>query len=150
MGVGDKGIGKLERKNPVTLKHCNLGIRRSKKGQFLIFSTVFFVLLLLFIYSQETVNSYIIKPNKNNILNNVVYETCQIGKMSNGSYIDSRFGNFTQDVDSYCNSFGYLCNLTITKQVGAPTNLSLLNYTFYDYDINYSNDGFYYSSNFTC
>lgn len=122
----------------------------SKKGQFLVLSGAFFILLLIFIYSQETENSYIIKSNENNILNNIIYEACQIGKMSNGSYIDSRFGNYTQDVTIYCSSFNYNCNLNIIKQVGAPTNLTLLNYTYYNYSITYSNSYISYNSNFTC
>lgn len=70
--------------------------------------------------------------------------------MSNGSYIDERFGNFTQSVANYCTEFDYTCALNISKSESAPTNLSLLNYTYYNYSINYYNLGFNYSSNFTC
>ena len=38
---------------------------KSKKSQFLIFSMLFLILLLLYIYSQETSNPYIIDSGKN-------------------------------------------------------------------------------------
>lgn len=128
----------------------NPNMKNNKKSQFMIFSITFFILLFMFIYSQETENDYISKSSKTSILSNIVYETCQVGKMSNGSYIDSRFGNFSQSISNYCTSFSYTCNLTILKSAGAPSNLSLLNYTFYNFSLNYKNNGFNYTSNFTC
>lgn len=125
-------------------------MRYNKKGQFIILSVALFVLLLLFIYSQETDNSYIIKSSKSSIIDNIIYETCRVGKMSNGSYIDSRFGNFSISTLNYCASFNYTCILNITKSASAPANLSILNYTSYNFSITYYNDGFNYTSNFTC
>lgn len=122
----------------------------SRKGQFVVLSTAFLLLLLIFTYSLETQNSYITKPSKISILDNVLQETCIIGKMSNGSQIDGRYSNFTTDIFDYCLSYGYHCDLNITKKVSAPTNLSLLNYTHYDYHINYSNSNLSYVSSFTC
>lgn len=125
-------------------------LRKSKKGQFVIMSSAFLVLLLIFSYSLETQNSYIIKSSKNKLLNNIIYETCFLGKMSNGSQIDSRFSQLEIDIDSYCQGFGNVCNLNISKVDTAPSNLSLLNYTHYTYELNYSNSGYSFNSSFTC
>jgi len=125
-------------------------LAKNKKSQFMIFSITFFVLLLTFIYSQETENYYILKSSKTTILDNIVHETCQVGKMSNGSYIDSRLGNFSQSLNTYCNDFDFTCNLTVLKSGSAPANLSLLNYTFYNFTLDYKNEGFNHTSNFTC
>ncbi len=125
-------------------------LKNNKKGQFMIFSVFFFVILLLFIYSQETENFYIIKSSKTDIANNIIYETCKIGKMSNGSYIDSRLGNFSQSISNYCLDFNYTCILTIEKSPSAPVNLSLLNYTYYNFTYNYYNYGLNSTVNFTC
>jgi hypothetical protein len=51
------------------------------------------------------------------IVNNIIYETCKIGKMSNGTYIDNRFGNFSQSVSNYCLNFNSTCILNIYKDV---------------------------------
>lgn len=123
---------------------------KNKRGQFIIFSGMFLLLLLLFIYSLETQNTYIIEPAKFRLLDNIIYESCMIGKLSNGSFIDSRFDNFTLNVASYCNIFGNFCNLTIVKIDGAPTNLSLLNYTHYNYSLEYNYDDNYYNERFNC
>ena len=63
--------------------------------------------------------------------------------------IDSRFSQLQTDVLSYCNGLGHNCTLTVTKQGGAPVDLSLLNYTHYDYQIFYDNSNYNYRS-FTC
>lgn len=73
-----------------------------------------------------------------------------VAKLSNGSNIDLRLNSFSQDVENYCVNFNLICNLTIIKQIGAPLNLSLLNYTHYNYSIIYSNDGYDYIGDFIC
>lgn len=123
---------------------------KQKKSQFILFSGLFLLLLILFIYSLETENSYISKPVKFNLLNNIIHESCMVGKLSNGTYIDQRFANFTIYIQNYCNNFDAICTLTITKDVGAPTNLTLLNYTHYQYSIEYNYDNYYYNERFNC
>lgn len=125
-------------------------MRFSKKGQLFLLSSYLILFSIFFIYSLETENTYIVNSAKTGILNNVLYETCKVGKMSNGSYIDSRYSTFVSDVSSYCSNQGYNCTLSIVKQGGAPTNLSNLNYTYYNYSLYYNNSGFIYSQNFTC
>jgi len=125
-------------------------LKKTNKGQFLILSASLVLSLLFFIYSIETENSYIIKSTKFYILDNIKYESCNIGKLSNGSYLDQRFLNFSGKVKSYCEDRGFLCELNITKKNGAPTNLSLLNYTSYNYRINYSVENYKFEGNFTC
>ncbi len=127
-------------------------MRFGNKGQFLIFSAMFVFLLLIFIYSIETPNSYIVNSSKFNLIDNIIYETCQVGKISNGSYIDQRYSNFSIDVYNYCLGFGYNCSLNIVNNTAIPpeANWSKLNYSHYDYNLVYITDDFNYSSNFNC
>ncbi len=131
-------------------KNLKNKLNTNKSGQLFLLSAYLILFGLIFIYSLETQNTYKLKSSKSSILNNVIYETCKIGKLSNGSYIDSRYSNFTINVNNYCNGFGNICNLTITKIGSAPTNLSQLNYTHYNYSILYKNHGYDYEKNFTC
>lgn len=124
----------------------------SKKAQFFILSGMLLFLLLFFIYSLETDNSYIVKFSKNSILDNIVYETCIIGKNSNGTQIDGRFDSYELNVLNYCISRGLSCNLTIINNTQIPPlgNWSLLNYTHYNYNIDYNSDNFNVSFDFNC
>lgn len=124
----------------------------SKSGQFLIFSGFFLVMLLIFIYYTETQNNYILNLGNDYILNNIIYESCMVGKLSNGSNIDTRNSIFISDISNYCFDLGIFCDLNIIKNSTgqAIVNLTLLNYTYYDYSINYSNFGFEYFKNYTC
>jgi uncharacterized membrane protein len=123
---------------------------KNKKGQLFLISSFLLFFSVLFIYSLETENTYITSSSKNGILGNIIYESCQVGIKSNGSYIDLRYSEFTSNVSNYCDNLNYVCSLTIIKKGGAPTNLSDLNYTHYDYNINYENEGFVYTNDFTC
>lgn len=127
-------------------------MKNSKSGQFLIFSGFFLVMLLIFIYYTETQNNYILNLGNDYILNNIIYESCMVGKLSNGSNIDTRNSIFISDISNYCFDLGIFCDLNIIKNSTgqAIVNLTLLNYTYYDYSINYSNFGFEYFKNYTC
>ena len=107
-------------------------------------------MLLVFIYSLETENFYIAETSKITLLDNAVYETCFIGKNSNGTYIENRYLNFSLEFSNYCSDLGYVCNLTIVNNTVIPTNESLINYTLFDYLIIYEYDGLEFSKNFTC
>lgn len=123
-----------------------------KKSQFFILSGMLLFLLLFIIYSLETENSYISKFSDDTILNNIVYETCVIGKNSNGTQIDGRYSSFSLNVSDYCESMNNYCNLSITPNVVIPPegNWSLLNYTHYDYHIDYGWNGYNTSFDFNC
>ena len=125
---------------------------KSKKSQLLILSGMLLFLLLIFIYYIETENSYITKSSQDSILNNIIYETCIIGKNSNGSQIDSRYRAFSGNVSQYCNSNNNYCNLIINNNTAIPPlgNWSKLNYTHYDYSIVYSWDGYNTTLDFNC
>jgi hypothetical protein len=127
-----------------------LKMKKNKKSQFMILSMSFLILLLFFSYSLETQNTYIVKSSKHSILNNIIEETCYIGKNSNGSNIESRYSNFTIDVKNYCNNINYICNLTITNNTVLPSNESLINYTLFDYNIIFEANEYSYSNNFNC
>ena len=123
---------------------------KNKKAQFLILSGMILMGALIFIYSLETENNYILKDSENSMLNNIEIETCHIGKLSNGTYIESRYSNFSKDVKEYCGSFNYSCILNITNKDG-ETNLSRLNYKNFSYNIKLTNNNsFSYDENFTC
>jgi hypothetical protein len=129
-----------------------LKMKFDNKGQFLIFSGLFVFLLLIFIYSIETPNSYIVNSSKFNLIDNIIYETCQVGKISNGSYIDQRYSNFSIDVNNYCIGFGYNCSLSIINNTAIPpeSNWSKLNYSHYNYALVYSAKGLNYTTDFDC
>lgn len=90
------------------------------------------------------------KSSQSLLLDNIMFESCQVGKLSNGSYIDDRFISFSGNLSQYCDGIGITCNLTISKKAGAPVNLSILNYTHYNYELNYIEGNYHYNSNFTC
>lgn len=123
---------------------------KSKKGQVIIFSVMFLILLLLVSYSQETQNDYKRYFDKDGILNNIMFEVCQVGYQSNGSNLDTRYSTFETDVESYCVRRGVNCSFSTTKDSGAPSNLTLLNYTYYNHSITYNNSGYEVSQTFTC
>jgi hypothetical protein len=125
---------------------------RDKKSQLIVLSLFFVISALILIYYTETENFYISKNEGNYILRNIEYESCMVGRLSNGTYLDSRFSNFSESVKNYCSNYNsdYWCILNITKKSGAPTNLSLLNYTYYNYHINISFNNFKFNGNFTC
>jgi hypothetical protein len=121
-----------------------------KKSQILILSSLILMSFLIFIYYSETENIYIKEKGDLYLLNNIIYETCKVGKLSNGTNLDPRFQNITLEINNYCNSFGNLCILNIVKKATAPTNDSLLTYNDYDYSINFNWGDYTYSSNFNC
>ena len=106
--------------------------------------------VLVFIYSLETENSYNVNQTKFNILKNINYETCMVGKLSNGTNIENRFNQFSINIYNYCSNLNILCNLTIIKKSSAPTNLSLLNYTHFNYSIDYSNNNYKFKGDLIC
>ena len=126
-------------------------MKRDNKGQFFIASMIMFFLVIVFLYSLETENTYKSYSGKNDILNNLRYETCQVAQKSNGTYLDSRFNNLTAEIQAYCSGYQMMhCNLTITKSSGAPSNLSLLNYTHYNYSLDYRYQTYQAGGSFNC
>lgn len=123
---------------------------KNKKGQLLILSGLFMILILIFSYSVETDNTYIVKNSKYNLLENIMHETCKVGMLSNGTYIATRYASYESLVENYCISVGAICNLTITNNTIIPTNNSLVNYTLYDYEISYEQSGFKHETSFNC
>lgn len=121
-----------------------------KKSQLFILSALLLILLLIFTYSLETDNTYIVKTSKYNLLNNIQYETCMIGKTSQGSNITSRYSSYEINVENYCTNLNHICDLTISNNTVLPSNTSLIDYTMFDYHIKYEMSNFHYDQNFTC
>jgi hypothetical protein len=123
---------------------------RNKSGQIFVLSGFLLILSLVFIYSLETDNSYIIDFSDSIIIENIIYETCVIGQNSNGSQFDSRFSAYETHVNLNCQNSHYTCLLNITKQSVATTNLSLLDVTDFDFHLYFENQFINYSNIFTC
>lgn len=125
-------------------------MKKNKKSQVLVFSAMFLILLLLITYSIETRNSYKSYSSKSTIIENIKYESCQVGINSNGSFIDDRFSFFSGNLSQYCLEFDLNCTVSIVKKGDAPSNLSLLNYTHYDFNISFESQNFNYSNAYNC
>ena len=123
-----------------------------KKGQFLVLSAAFLVLLLVFTYSLETENFYIQNSAEKHIINNIIYETCQIGYLSNGTQLNGSLNNWSLDINSYCNGLGKTCGLLITNnsQIPPSGNWSLLNYSHYNYTLNFQGNSINSINTFSC
>ncbi len=121
-----------------------------KKSQLVIISMIFIVFALLFIYSAGIINVFKEEYRKDYLVENIKYETCQVARISNGSFIDTRLQEFSSNVFNYCLNKGCYCNLTVYKSATAPTNLSLLNYSYYEFGLNYSCMGTVYDQRFKC
>ncbi len=126
-------------------------MKRQKKSQFLLLSAFILLNALLFIYSLETENTYRESFDKNIQVETLMHELCELGMRSNGSTIDANYAQYSSDLSTYCTGQGYECSLTITKDGTAPTDLSLLNYTHYEYTFNFSSIDYVYGiTNITC
>ena len=123
---------------------------KNKKSQILIVSGFLLISLLLFTYSIETHNFYIKENRGIDIYKNIIFETCNIGKLSNGTYITQRYSNFSSEVKNYCLEFNYMCILNITNSDN-ETNLSILNYKNFSYSLKFnSSNNYIMEKNFTC
>ncbi len=125
---------------------------KDNKSQFFIFSVLFFLLLLLFIYSLETQNFYIESKNDFYILDNIKYEICYIAKNSDYINMETRFNQLSLDISSYCLQYSNICNLSIIKKNYMPPfgNITLLNYSQFDYNIYFNWNGLIVEENFIC
>jgi len=123
---------------------------RNKKSQLLVLSGLILILSLVFIYSLETGNNYIRQSGEIHIVNNVISEVCNLGKMSNGTNIDVRYQDVVLEIDEYCDLYDFYCNVSIVKKPTAPINLSLLNYTHYDYNVSLKTKTTLYDGGFSC
>ncbi len=123
---------------------------KNKSGQIFILSGFLLILSLVFIYSLETDNSYITDFTDSIIIENIIYETCEIGQNSNGSQFDSRFLSYQNHINLNCQNNYYTCLLNITKKGSAPANLSLLTVSDFDFHLYFKNQFINYSNLYTC
>ena len=129
-----------------------VALKYQKKGQFLIFSALFLFLLLLFIYSVETDNTYIENSGENKLILNIIEETCLVATLNNGTDLNASLYQFEIDVNDYCSQVKANCTITITNNSIIPPggNWSDLNHTHYNYDINYSYGGLSFTQTIGC
>lgn len=108
-----------------------------KKSQFLILSGLFVILLVIFIYSLETDNTYIPILGDSYLLENIEFETCKVLKMSNGTQIENRLDFLSINIPIYCNNRNNQCVFSYQNITTIPPggNYSLLNYTHFNYSL---------------
>ena len=123
-----------------------------KKGQFLILSAMLLFSASIFIYSQETVNTYKIPSSNFLDIESIQQEVCGLVKTTNGSNLPTAINNSEEDTSSYCNNRDVGCNLTIENTTAVPNNgnWSQHNYTHYNYSLIYKSSELEYNSSFTC
>jgi hypothetical protein len=126
-------------------------MKYNRKSQFFILSGIVLILGLIFIYSLETSNIYIDNSDDSNRLPNIFSEVCFVAKMSNGTSIDTNLNNTKNELNSFCSNSGlYNCNFSFTKSASAPANVSLLNYTHYTFEINFTSNSIEYKGEIDC
>ena len=126
---------------------------KNTKGQFIVVSVLFLLLLLLVIYSLGTQKPYIAYSGERHVLNNLLEEGCTLGNLSNGSYLDYRFSDFINHTTSYCSGLGYTCTFNISRPQSGPSyedNLSQLSYLNFTYSLYFKGNVLTYNSSFTC
>lgn len=123
-----------------------------KKGQFLILSGMFIILLSIFIYSLETDNYYKVNLKDSNVVENIQSQTCNVLKLSNGSQLFNRKDQIIQIVEEYCLQRNIYCSLSIVNNTIIPPlgNFTLLNYTHYNLSLELMNSTKNYNSSFIC
>ncbi len=111
---------------------------KGKKSQLIIISITLLIVLIVFINSTIVNKKFKEGYIQNYLLSNIMDEICKTGKLSNGSYIENRYNIIKNKIENYCLKKNIICNITIVKKSSAPTNLTLLNYTHFNYTINYT------------
>jgi hypothetical protein len=125
---------------------------QSKKGQFAVMMGLLLFLLLYFIYSSETRNTYIYDFGEIHIVDNIKLEVCDVLYVSNGTQINSSIPLMESDVSTYCAGKGYSCTLQFINLTPVPPsgNWSLLNYTHYQMNVTIVSKLYTLQENFTC
>jgi hypothetical protein len=114
-----------------------------KKGQFLIFSALFLFLLLYFIYSLETVNTYKFENGDFIYINEYKDKICTPLISRNGTVLNSTILLIENSIASYCSYAEIDCNFDIYNITPIPPsgNWSLL--TMDQFNISFDFNGSY-------
>jgi len=123
---------------------------KNKKAQFVLLSFVFLALLLLSINYGIIKNNYKENYRESYIFSNMINEVCITAKNSNGTYLDNRLNELKINLNKYCNLHSFNCSLTIYKSPSAPTNLSKLNYSYYNFSLIYEYKNLILNKKFKC
>ena len=124
----------------------------SRKGQFLILTSMILLITGIIIYSQETVNTYKNPNHDFYILDPLKKEVCGLVTVTNGTNLPIVTSQMETDTGEFCSKRGLYCNLTIinTTQVPFSGNWSMHNYTHYNYTLEVRSSYLNYSNTFTC
>lgn len=127
-------------------------IYKNTKGQLLIVSAMLLFAVSIFIYSQETVNTYKFPSQDFFIVDSLESEVCNVVRKTNGSNLPEVMNNTKEDTSSYCQNRDLSCTLVIvnTTQVPFNGNWSQHNYSLYNYSLELTSDSLSYNASFTC
>ncbi len=127
-------------------------LKFNNKSQIIVLACAFLFLIFLYIYSLETMNSYINMPPKTTILQVVADEVCYLAYRSSGEDLDLRLKMVNSSLLEYCNSEGLLCSFDIIPYGEVPPlgNWSLLNYSYYNFSLFVSDSTFNFTREFKC
>lgn len=125
---------------------------KSKKGQFMIFSVFFLFLLLVFIYSLETVNTYKFENGDLLYIHDIEEKICPILNSRNGTILNDTIPTVENSINSYCNSYEVGCIFTIENITSIPPlgNWSYLNISQFEMNYVINNSHIIYNSTFRC
>ena len=107
-------------------------------------SATFFVLLLIFIYSLETTNSYKSVEGEIYLVENMIEETCNVGNFNEGESLYEILQQYSSDIEDYCEGRGKVCNINFIYE---DNNQELDNYEF---EISFSGTDFTVEKTYTC
>lgn len=124
----------------------------SKKGQFVILTSMILLVTGIIIYSQETVNTYKNPEHDFYILESLEKEVCALITITNGTNLPVVIPQMETDTGEFCSKRGLNCLLEIknTTQVPFNGNWSMHNYSYYNYTLALQSNYLNYSNTFTC
>ena len=125
-------------------------MRKNNKSQLILLAGFLLLSLAFFIYSLETSNFYIESSRDSYQFSHYIFEFCTVAQNNNGTQLDTKMGEFETSFESFCLNSGYECNITIQKLPSAPVNDSLLNYSHYNFTLDFESEDFSYKEGFIC
>ncbi len=123
-----------------------------KKSQFMVISGLFLFMIIYFIYSIETDNTYISKNGNFILLEKYPQELCLPIQNKTGITLNQSINTLENRFTNYCNGIDYNCSINIYNITTAPPegNISKLNMSQYRISITFEDFDYNYSEDFSC
>jgi len=127
-------------------------MKYKKKSQLMILSVLFLFVLMLYVYSTGTSNYYNIETRGFYIVNNIIYETCNIANNNIAENLSNRLESFENNISAYCREFNWKCDIDIINLSEIPPggNWSKVNKSLYEFELNYSDLKYKQFKRFNC